>query len=418
MIRASALYLVIVIALVIGVLCSSLIVVAYFYRSEYQRKFRYDRLENNLNSGINILLASPDSAYARQTTFSLFNRSDDSVSIQKSVWGAYNIFTVKSFIQNDTLFRTFLTANAVDSAKWSAIYIADDDRPISVSGKTSITGNVFIPKAGIQTAYIDGKAYTGDKRIVIGEKRTSEKKLPVLDTDRLKLLDKDFSTKGTTLGNKDSLTWSFLKEIKIIDFKNEEQTLKHLDLKGNILLHSDTTLIIDSTVLLNNVLVFARSIIVKDGFHGSCQLFATDSISIGKDCHFSYPSCLGIIRSNAPKIISQAKISIGENTTFSGLIFTSEKKPGSLKPMISINKKDTIRGQIYSQDALALKDKAVIYGSVFTNRFVYQNSFTLYENYLINTTFNSKNISPYYLASPVTPVASKKKKILKWLEGN
>jgi hypothetical protein len=86
--------------------------------------------------------------------------------------------------------------------------------------------------------------------------------------------------------------------------------------------------------------------------------------------------------------------------------------------MISLNKKDTIRGQVYSQDAMALKDQVVIEGSVFTNRFVYQNSFTLYENYLINTTFNSKDLSPYYLASPLTPVASKKKKILQWLEEN
>jgi hypothetical protein len=412
--------MVIVIALVIGVLCSSLIVVAYFYRSEYQRKFRYDRLQNNLNSGVNILLASPDTAYARQTTFSLFlfNKDADTVSIQKSIWGMYDICTVKAFIQKDTLFKTFLIANAVDSAKWATIYLADEDRPVSVSGKTSITGNVFIPKAGIQSAYIDNKAYSGDKRIVIGEKHISERNLPVLDTLRLNLLDKNFSAKGDPMAGKDTINQSFLKNTRVFDFKNVVQTLDHIRLNGNILLHSDTTLIIDSTASLSNVLVFARSIIIKDGFRGNCQLFATDSISVGKNCHFTYPSCLGIIRSSAPKIISQAKVSLGENTTFGGLIFTNEKKPGAMKPMISLNKADTIRGQIYSQDALALKDQCVFDGSVFTNRFVYRNSFTLYENYLINATFNSKDLSPYYLVSAATPVSSKKKKILQWLEGN
>jgi hypothetical protein len=419
MLKASALYMVIVIALVIGVVCSSLIVVAYFYKSEYQRKFRYDQLRNNLNSGINILLASnADSAYSHQTTLSLFNKEADSVTIQKSNWGIYDICTVKAYIQNDTLFKTFLIANSVDSAKWATIYLADEDRPVSVTGKTSITGNVFIPKAGIQSAYIDNHAYAGDKRIVIGEKHTSDKKLPVLDTLRLNLLDRNFSAKGDPIVNKDTIIQSFLKNTRIFDFKNAVQTLDHIRLKGNILLHSDTTLIIDSTVSLSNVLVFARSIIVKDGFRGNCQLFATDSISVGKNCHFVYPSCLGIIRLKAPKIIAQTKISLGENTIFGGIIFTDEKNPGSVKPIISLNKNDTIKGLVYSQDALALKDQCVFYGSVFTNRFVYKTSYTLYENYLINTTFNSKDLSPYYLTSPVTPVASKKKKLLLWLEGN
>jgi hypothetical protein len=62
MLKASALYLVIVITLVIGVICSSLIVVAYFYREQYQRAFRYDALQNNLNSGINILINRPRQA--------------------------------------------------------------------------------------------------------------------------------------------------------------------------------------------------------------------------------------------------------------------------------------------------------------------------------------------------------------------
>jgi len=100
MIRASALYMVIVIALVIAVLCSSLIVVAYFYRSEYQRKFRYDQLENNLKSGINVLLASSDTAYSKQTTLSLFNGNADSVTLQKMDWGIYNIGMVKAFTQS------------------------------------------------------------------------------------------------------------------------------------------------------------------------------------------------------------------------------------------------------------------------------------------------------------------------------
>jgi hypothetical protein len=417
-INASALYLVIVISLVIGLICSSLVVVAYFYRSEYQKKFRHDRLKDNLNSGIDILLASPDSSYHQKSSFGLFDKEEDSVTLQKTDWGVFHLCKVQAFIQRDTLFKTFLIGNQIDSAKWGAIYLTDEDRPVSVSGKTVIKGNVFIPKAGIQSAYVDGKAYQGDKQIVSGIKLTSQKKLPVLDDRTLSALIKDFALTGDSTTLSDSLSRSFLKDTKIFDFKHQVKTLEQLTLKGNIILRSDTTLTVDSTAKLNHVLVFAKSIIIKDGFKGNGQFFATDSISVGKDCGFDYPSCLGIVRYDVPKNISQVRLSIGERTTFNGLLFTYEKTPGSAKPMISLSKNDTIRGQLYSQDALALKDQCVLIGSTMTNRFVYRTSFTLYENYLINATFNSDILSSYYLTSPLIPEASKKKKILQWLEAN
>src|SRR5579872_1247570 len=131
---------------------------------------------------------------------------------------------------------------------------------------TTIRGNAYVPKAGIQQAYVDNKAYTGDKRIVIGHKYLSAKKLPALDDNRLKVLNEYFTAKGDTFSEKDSIQCSFLKPTKIFDFQKEVKTLGHIMLKGNIMLHSDTTLIIDSTARLENVLVFAKTIIVKSGF--------------------------------------------------------------------------------------------------------------------------------------------------------
>lgn len=418
MVRASALYLVIVIALVIALICSSLVAVAYFYRAEYQKKFRYDQLNNNVQSGINLLLASPDSAYLQPTPIGLFGSNADSIVVQSKTWGIFEVGTVKAFRQKDTIYKVFSIAQPIDSGKWAALYIADNDRPLSVSGKTRIEGNAFLPKAGIQTAYVDNKAYEGDKRLVVGKKLTSEKKLPVLDDTRLSRLERNFHVKGHKSPLPDSASRSFLKPTQVLDFENEPYTLSKLSLEGNILLHSDTTLTIDSSVKLNNVLVFAKTIVVQGGFKGTCQLFASDSISVAKNCRFSYPSCLGIIRSATAKFATQAKIAIGETCTINGNIFTWEKSPGQLKPLITLAKKDTVKGQIYSQDALAFKDACVIYGSIFSTRFLYQNSFTLYENYLINLQLNSNELSPYYLSSGLLPQASKKKKILQWLEGN
>jgi len=418
MLKASALYIVIIISLVIAVLCSSLIVTAYYYRAEYQKKFRYDQLQNNLGSAINILSTAPDSVYRNEKTFSIFNQDNDSVSLRKINWGVFDVGVTKAFIQKDTLYKTFFIAHTIDSSKWAALYIVDEDRPVSLSGTTTIRGNAYLPKAGVQQAYVNNLAYKGDKRLVIGNKYLSTKLLSPLDPKRISQLSDCFMLQGDSSIRKDSISRSFLKPIKIVDFKKRAVELKNTTLAGNIMLCSDTTVTIDSTATLDNVLVFARGIIVKNGFHGKCQLFATDSINVGKRSHFEYPSCLGIVRSKQPKVNSQAKIIVKDSSVFNGLIFTYEKTKTDMKPLVTIGKRDTVRGLIYSQGILELNDNAVINGSVSTKRFLYRTAFTLYENYLINVTLDSKALSSYYLTSEMMPVSEKNKKILQWIEGN
>jgi len=421
MIKASALYIVIIIALVIGLLCSSLIVAAYLYRIQYQKKFRQDQLENNISSGINILLNSTDTSFTREKTFSLFSNDMDSVFIQKIPWGVYDIGTIKAFAQRDTLFKSFSFANTIDSTKWAALYLIDEDRPFSLSGKTTIRGDAYIPKAGVQAAYIDNKAYEGDKRFIIGTKHNSERKLPSLDEKRLKQFEQYFTQANTgdsTLSKKDSLQNSFLRPTHVFNFKKTAKTIENIYISGNVTLFSDTTLTIDSTAVFKNIQVYARAIIVKSGFHGSCQLFATDSIRVEQNCELSYPSCLGVLRFKSPVVNFQAKVSMGKNVSFSGLIFTYDKMDSQLKPLIIADKNVKITGQVYSHGIVQLNDKSEIDGSVFTSRFWYKNSFTLFENYLINATINSKALSPYYLSSGLLPVSGKKKKVLQWLEAN
>jgi hypothetical protein len=421
MLKASALYIVIIITLVIGVLCSSLIVAGYFYNIQYKKKVRYDRLANNLNSGINILLAVGDSAYTTEKKTSLFNTDQDSVSLKSLPWGVYDIGIAKSIIQKDTLYKTFSIANAVDSSKWTALYLIDEDRPFSLSGKTTIRGDAYIPKAGVQEAYIDNKAYQGDKRLIIGKRHNSEKTLPVLDQSRLSALNQYFVNEPTgekALPGIDSIRQSFLLPTSIFNFKKKAQTLQNIALSGNIVLFSDTTITIDNTTKLTNVLVFARAIVVKSGFNGNCQLFATDSISVENNCNFIYPSCLGVLRFQSSTISSQVKITINEGTTITGIVFTYEKADKPVKPIIVIGQNTKISGQVYSQGILQLKEQTEMDGSVFTSRFLYKNSFTLFENYLVNATIDSKALSPYYLTSGLMPVAGKKKKVLQWLESN
>ena len=417
MLKASALYIVIVIALVIAVLCSTLIVTGYYYKSAYQRKFRYDLLQRNETSGINILLGSDDVLYQQKKVFSLFGSGHDSVSLQKISWGIYELGLCRSFIQKDTVQKVFLIAAAVDSTKWAALYLIDEDRPLSLSGKTMIKGNVFIPKAGVKEAYVDGKAYQGDKRLVVGTKHDSQKSLPAPDAGKLLAIRdiRNYAATDTGLSHRDSMSNSFFNPSIVINFKKKIGTIGRTKLSGNIILLSDTTIIITNLAQLQNVIIYAKSISVEKGFTGNCQLFARDSIGIQGDCHLNYPSALGVLRFETDKA-TQGRIHIGENTVVSGSVFTYEKIKSQLQTIIDLDKNVTITGQTYVQGILRLKDGDRFEGSVFTNRFLYQSNYTTFENYLINAKIDEGALSPYYLTSSLFPVSTSKQKILQWLE--
>ncbi|MCO5949835.1 hypothetical protein [Mucilaginibacter flavidus] len=381
MVKASALYIVIIIALVIALLCSAIIVSAYFYKIEYQKKFRYSQLHSNLNSGINILLASTDASFTSQKTVSLLSGDADSVSLQKIDWGIYETGVVKAFIQKDTLYKSFSFASKIDSANWAALYLIDQDRPFSLSGKTTIRGDAYIPKAGVQAAYIDGKAYEGDKRFIIGKKHDSKRLLPLLDESKLKTFEEYFTnTVGgdTVLMAKDSLQNSFLRPTHVVNFKKTPKIISNLRINGNIVLFSDTTITVDSTVFLKMCRFTQRAIIIKSGFHGTCQLFATDSIRVEARCAFGYPSSLGVLRFHSSATNSPIRINVGQNTNFWGAIFTYDKTGSQMAPFITLQKNTKITGQVYSQGMLELQDKTEIDGSAFTSRFIYRNTTNLF----------------------------------------
>jgi hypothetical protein len=420
MLKASSLYIVIIISFIIAVICSSLIAAAYFYRLSYQKKFRYDNLQNNLQSGINLLLSEREAPYREMEKISLFNNDVDSVITGKLPWGIFDIGIVRAYIQQDTLQKSFMIAKNIDSAKWVALYLIDEDRPLSVSGQTLIRGNVRIPKAGIRAAYVDGKAYKGDPKFVDGHIYNSEREIPAFGPLKLEQLNNAFSDPGQSvpLPLDDSLLEnSFFKRTLFLK-ADGKSGIKNIDIKNNIILYSDTTLYIDSTAHLDHMVIFAKSVIFGQGFRGNCQVFARDSVIVGKNAVFTYPSCIGLLPTSGQKTGMPPKVSIGEATRFDGVIFYYEKEKPTIPTIISLGKKSKLTGRLYTQGTISLKDSVEIDGSVTCHKFLYQSNFTSYENFLINTRISAKALSPYYLTSDLLPMAGKKKKVLLWLEGN
>lgn len=407
MVKASILYFVVLVSLIIAVLTLSFIAAVYFYKLEVQKSVRQSILNDNLHSGINILLSASNNTYDSELKIALFENQDDSIIIKKERWGVFSIGTVKSFIQKDTIRSVFFIGLDSESDR-SALYLSDENRPLSISGDTRISGMVELPASGIRSSYVNGQPYSG-KKLVEGEITKSKRKLIPLQAEILDELRSYISEINYDIPEGDSVGNSFYNQTQVI---NPGLNIQGKIFRGKILIISDTTINISNRTQLNDVIVYAPAILVEEGFRGNCQLFASDSIIIGKNSRFDYPSCIGVIKKQETDY--QPKVSIGNSSNISGIIFAHEDVLSPLQTMINLGKDTQITGEVYG-GIIKMNPKVEVDGKISCNRFIVQTNTTLYENYLVDIKLNRIRRSKYYLSSELFGRTNSERRVLKWL---
>lgn len=411
MLKAGALYFAIVMAFFIAVITASLIMLAAHFRTSYMKEMRYTRLLTNLNSGIAYVLADGDSTAKKE--IDLFNKQADSVLIERKSWGIYDVAVVRAHILGDTIGKVFFTG--INTEKdLDVLYLSDEDRPLSVSGKTQLTGNGVLPKAGLKQSYAEGKPYTGNKEMIDGKITSSSRTLKGLNSSLIKSLESKFKTdiKLFRTSNPAKLNVSFKDSTRTFILPPGTRIDGELD--GNIILISDSSVVISATAKLNHIQIYAPSVKVEAGFKGRCQIFARDSVVIGDNVHFNYPSTVGVLRMAGAA--DQPAITFGNNLLFNGIIFSYEDKRSTMQTLIGFGKESRLNGEVYSTGLVKVQKGMVIAGKVSCNRFIMQTPVTLYENFLIDVIFNRKARSKYYMSSRLFEGQAKEKGVLEWLK--
>ena len=412
MIRAAALYIVIIIALLIAIISASLLSVAFYYRLGQQKKARIERLAANLSSGSMILLSTDYIPQDTVTVKDLYGDGQDSVLFMQQDWGIYQLNTVKAFQLRDTVKQVFFSGCLFTES--AAIYLADEDRPLSVSGNTQITGHGELPKSGIKQSYVDGKPHTG-REAINGKVTPSSRFLPPLQQRYVEkiLAGMRGDLKEMEWEPQDSVINSFLNTPYIYRLKPGKKMISAKTIKGNIVLVSDTILTISNDTQLEDILIYAPGIIIENGFRGSCQLFARDSIIIGENCDFSYPSFAGVFKAAESKI--QPKISLGSGSHFAGILLSYEKERSELQTRIAMGKDARVEGEVYATGYIHTDGPVTIFGKVYAKRFLFNRAGSVYENYLIDVVINRNLLNKHYLSSSLFKRSHSDNRILKWL---
>jgi hypothetical protein len=412
MLRGSSLYSVVVLSLVIGLATTALMSVAFFYRSENTKNFLFERLERNAQSGMALILGGNDSlAFAEEQKLDLFGQETDSVLIKKDHWGLFEYGITKAFSGKYSSAKAALFGYKKNNDD-AALFLADQSRPLSLCGSTFIKGTCFLPKAGVKRAFIEGESYSGGE-LINGAVKSSDNSLPALNKnykERLITVFKSGITEKTDTVDiaSDTIRRSFLEETLIL---RSDSLLRNKCYSGNIILFSKRTIVIDPSCSLHDILIFASSVIIKDGFKGSLQAFAKDSLVVGDHCDLKYPSGLGLIKIDVKT--KQPFISIGEKTKIKGIVFSTQDYADIQQTKISIGKGTVITGQVYAEGFLELK--GMVYGNVCCNKFTLKTPASVYENHLLNVTIDSSKLPDYYVGSSLI-YSNNKKEIAKCLE--
>lgn len=422
-VKASALYYTIVISLLIAIIVGALVLLVFNYRTEVQLLYIDQTLQTDALSGINIILADSSAIkYGETKTVNLYGDTGNVATLTKKSWGLYTLGISTTNIKARTVTRVAIIGNSKPDSLL-ALYLVNHDRELSVCGNTVIKGNAMLPAGGIKRAYIEGQNYTGSS-LVYGNTSNSNKQLPIVDS---RVIEPNVTYFGQ-LPRADSVVLfkgNVFNDSLIGDFKNKTIDLVPTEplrlgssatISGNAVIVSAFPITIDANAHIQDALLYAPSITIEDGFEGSLQAFATDSILVGQNANLRYPSSLALLKNPADTSLVSKKsnrISIAVGAKVSGVVFISVDYNQGKMPVLDLAKDAQASGIVYVNGMVQIIGK--VSGSLYCDKFYLKTPSSVYENCLLNTEINSTDLPKYYCLSGLIPTGNNMN-VIKWLQ--
>lgn len=420
--QAGALQLTLFIAVVIALLLMAFIGVVHAHqRFNLQTDFVVESVENT-NRGI---------AYALQNNLQLNDTIDiglkdedyKSLKVYKDYWGIFEKTTAISIIKNHKFHKTALIGAKQPKNDRLALYVEDNNKPLVVVGNTRIQGIAYLPKRGVKSGNISGNSYYGDQ-LIFGQIRTSQS-LPKLKTETweqirtITNINKEINQNYfLDVGNNNVFINSFSNPTQMI-FSNDTIDLSFITLTGNMMVHSQTKIIVAATSKLKDVILIAPEIQIMDNASGSFQVFATTTIMVGKGCKLNYPTALVIDEKEVVFQQSQSQqlqitspiISVGEGSIIKGVVaYLGQANNNNYSPQVVVEENANVIGEVYCNVNVELK--GTVSGTVFTSNFVANQSGSIYQNHIYNGRIIVDELPQEYVG---LEFEDSKKEVMKWL---
>ena len=419
MIKAGALLYALFLIVVITIISSSFILINYYNTAYVIQALKQEQLYRNVNSGINYGLSfHKEIPLNTKIEVDLFNDEEHKVTIGKKNWGAFYLLSSEAIWKNKSAAKSALIGANINEGQEIALYLADQNKPLSLTGKTEIVGNCYLPKAGVKRAYIEGKSFVG-KHLINGTKFNSSKTLPSINEELISENLENFFPEETV--NDSLMDYElFLEQDSIINSFNNKTLVLYSPLaieisnkiiEGNIIIKSDKKIVVNQSAIITNVILYSKGIVIQKNVEGVMQIFAKDSVIIEDNCQLQYPSVVALIGKGNATV--SRKITLGEKIELKGSVFLyNENFDRKNQAIVSIGKKSKITGQVYSSELLELKGDVI--GGVFCKKLMLRTPSSVYENHLMDAVINRSELSEYFVGVPLTETIENQK-VIKWL---
>lgn len=391
-IKASSLINAIFICLIISIFCGCLVLISHYQNILNNQLYAHENLIYRNESAFNYSINNIESiSYDKIETIDVF---EDGIlsDIQKKNWGFYDVLVCKTNFKNDTITKVALIGQKDNTNNNIALYVTDYDKPLKLSGKTRIQGQIKVPNGHTEQAYINGQK--GNAIQIKGRQLKSGKILPKIkktlsiDITKTKpILLNTFEEKPIIINTFDEIT-------KLIDLTGIKE-LSNIVCKGNIVLYSDNELKIANTAKLNDVIIMAPIVHIAKGFKGNIQIIAKDSVNVNEHVLLLYPSSIYIKNSN-----DKVSVIINNDSTIAGgVIIDGDTFSNAINRTLTIDKKATVIGNIYCYGKTQLEGRVI--GSIFTDKFFLKTQSSNYENVILNGNINRDSLPEHFTELPL-----------------
>lgn len=413
-VKAGILHLVLVIITVMAALIGALLLLSYHSSLLLAKQALEDRLERNAYSGIQWLLSVDEDGAA--SLVDLYDTGSDTVMLMKKEWGGYELG-----ISTAGRGRTSVTRVAMFGCKprrkpGTALYLADEGKPLYLSGTASIVGDVFLPWSGIKLAATRREDLS--QKIVNGEINQSESFIP-MQSERFYDRAQGY-LKYHLPGNskvefvnsaaleRTAIANSFVSDSRVLQ-SDSELVLGEVNLKGNLVIRSDKSIIVSKHAKLQDVLLVAPYILLEQGASATAQFFAADSIVLQNEVSLFYPSLLCLPSQNGKGVVK-----IGNQVNVASDIMIGAGSAEKHYNSLHIGQGSTVQGQVYVEGAV--EHYGTIKGSLVCSRFIQQTASGMRGNYMQDGIIDIKARSRHYLTSRLLASEGATNALVKWLE--
>jgi cytoskeletal protein CcmA (bactofilin family) len=326
----------------------------------------------------------------------------ESLKLIKSHWGIYDLVNVTGKTQNKEFNKVALVGGISPLNKNFALSLNNQRNPLVLVGDTFLKGELYTSPYGIKAGNIS-ELYYENRDLYQGNLNTDDVDLRIDNEkkDYLKSISFAYNSQEKTFIDKlpDTLSQSF-KNQALVYYSEEDIYLEGLSVYGQVVIQSKKSITVDQTSILEDVILIAPSINIKQGFRGTIQCFSSELISVEKNVQLNYPSTLLINPDNSINTEKKPKLIINSNTQINGslIYFRNNAQENQYDSNIYIGANSKIFGMIYSEENLELYGSVM--GSVITERFITRYKSSTYINHLLNVTISSAMVSENTIGLP------------------